>query len=374
MSEPRPPISRKLGVYIAAGTVSLMMFGLLLLIIFKNPSQEREEQRAQEEAEAVEKLPTPDERVAERLLDRLDSAPTEEASEGEPGTQAEDTLSEADVFAQLDTPPPRPEAPLPTNEQFLDLLEEADREAGRPPELPRLSLGSGAGGDAPGISTFEDYPKEDAASSANARNTEPEVYETIAPTVAPGDRVVHRGTPIRAALLSRIDTRNEGPVTAIVTRDVYDSRTQSMLLIPKGSKLMGAYSSDVEPGIDRVATIFESLILPDGRLVKLGGMPSAAPDGAVGVAGEYKPNFWRIIGPTFVLALAGNKIDEEFPSQNQGTFGGTPSVAQQVVPQLNEAVLSRYASAKPYFIADPGTEIRIVVTQEIEIPLAGGGA
>jgi len=374
MSEPRPPISRKLGVYIAAGTVSLMMFGLLLLIMFKNPSQEREERRAQEEAQAVEKLPTPDEQVAERLLDRIEDAPAPDASSDEEDEEESTGPTEADVFAQLDRPPPRPDAPLPTNDQFLDLLEEADREAGRPPELPRLSLGSGAGGNAPGISTFEDYPKDEAGGSRTARNAEVDVYETISPSVAPGDRIVHRGTPIRAALLSRIDTRNEGPVTAIVTRDVYDSRTQSMLLIPKGSKLMGAYGTDVDPGIDRVATVFESLILPDGRLVRLGGMPSASPDGAVGVAGEYKSNFWRIIGPTFVLALAGNKIDEEFPSQNQGTFGGTPSVAQQVVPQLNQVVLSRYASAKPYFIADPGTEIRIVVTQEIEIPSAGGGA
>ena len=76
--------------------------------------------------------------------------------------------------------------------------------------------------------------------------------------------VLQAGTLIPAMLFSGINTNVAGQVTAQTMADVYDTATQSNLLIPMGSQLIGSYEAATSDGNNRVNVTFSTIVLPDG--------------------------------------------------------------------------------------------------------------
>jgi len=64
-----------------------------------------------------------------------------------------------------------------------------------------------------------------------------------------GKTTISQGTIIPAVLVTEISSDNPGMIVAEVIRDVYDSIAGKYLLIPKGSRLIGQYMSNISIGI-----------------------------------------------------------------------------------------------------------------------------
>ena len=68
--------------------------------------------------------------------------------------------------------------------------------------------------------------------------------------------MVTRGSVIPVVLLGGFDTQVPGQITAMVVRDMIDSRTGKYCMIPKGSQVNGGYDINLavrsEPGANRV--------------------------------------------------------------------------------------------------------------------------
>ena len=62
---------------------------------------------------------------------------------------------------------------------------------------------------------------------------------------------------------------------AQIAQNVYDTPTGKYLLLPQGSRLVGAYSSDVSYGQARVLVAWQRIIFPDGKAMDIGTMPGA---------------------------------------------------------------------------------------------------
>lgn len=394
----RQPINRKMG-YLAFGGLAVVGVIALLVAGSKDPVSAKKEKAEKAEREAIAALPEGTEAKGRTAVE--DAA--REAERKRKKDQAEQ-----DEFAQF-TRGGKPSDPgMPAlDPELLRQLDEASREVGQSPslasraadglpsDLPQVSGGAGGGGgdnagilydnygngigtvkDAVGESMFGEGGEGASATAAAAAGADG-VYEVIRPQAQPSANVVAQGTAVHAVLMTRIDTRVAGPVTAMVRRTVYDSRTQRIPLIPQGARLVGTYDTNVSPGVDRIAVDFQRLILPDGRAFSLPGFPSSGGDGTIGVVGKYKSNLIRAIGPAILVALAGQAVDrqikKEIPGGDsvvQGPTGSfqSPSVLEQTMPKINEAVMQRYQGAKPYFITEPGQAVRVVVTADIEIP------
>jgi len=115
-------------------------------------------------------------------------------------------------------------------------------------------------------------------------------------------------------------------------------------------------------------------MFPDGRAIELPDMVATGNDGVAGVAGDYKGNLIRSLGPSLMVTLIGAWADDQTrPSAATAASGpaGTvqaPTVVQQAIPSINEALLRRYEGAAPYFVADPGTALKVLVSADLEIP------
>jgi type IV secretion system protein VirB10 len=114
--------------------------------------------------------------------------------------------------------------------------------------------------------------------------------------------IVPIGTQIPIALETPIDTARPGLVRAIASRDTlgFDGRR---ILIPRGSRFVGEYQSEVRSGQNRVFVTWTRVIRPDGVTIRLGS-PAADQLGGSGVPGRVNSFFLeRFAGAVLQSAL-----------------------------------------------------------------------
>lgn len=189
----------------------------------------------------------------------------------------------------------------------------------------------------------------------------------------PVGRRIWQGTLIPAVLRSAIDSEQAGQVVAHVSQDIYDSRSQSVLLVPRNSQLVGQYAASFADGQNRLLFAFTRLILPDGRSVALGSMSGADAIGRSGVAADVDNRFMRRFASAAASAMLGVAADRlSNRNQSGGTtinVGANPaSAATQAVNEATRSFLGRESSIGPVARVEAGQEIRVSVNRDIELP------
>lgn len=117
----------------------------------------------------------------------------------------------------------------------------------------------------------------------------------------PFDCQVNAGTNIPAMLEYRLTSASPGTAAAVVTRDVW-SADKSCLAIPRGTRFVGRYRTEVKEGDVRMGILWTGLTRPPPRndSIELADTVAGDPDGTAGVSGEVNEHFWRKLG--FVAA------------------------------------------------------------------------
>ena len=152
---------------------------------------------------------------------------------------------------------------------------------------------------------------------------------------------VAQGTLIPAVLETALDSTRPGFARAIVSRDVrgFDG---TRVLVPRGSRLIGEYRSEVAPGQRRALVIWTRLIRPDGVTIAIGS-PAGDPLGRGGIRANVNTHFFeRFAGAILQSGLdigvnlasrtgSGNVI--VLPGQIQGGVGQLIQ-PQQITPTL----------------------------------------
>ena len=114
---------------------------------------------------------------------------------------------------------------------------------------------------------------------------------------------VFAGTMLPAALLTGINSDLPGNLSAVVSQNVYDSATGNHLLIPQGTKILGAYSSAVSYGQHRALIVWNRMIYPNGDSVDLGTMPGVDLQGMSGFEDIYDRHFWLLMSDALLLSV-----------------------------------------------------------------------
>jgi type IV secretion system protein TrbI len=124
-------------------------------------------------------------------------------------------------------------------------------------------------------------------------------------TNPPSPYVVQAGAVIPAALITGVRSDLPGQVTAQVTENVYDSPTGRYLLIPQGSKLIGAYDSQISFGQDRVLLVWTRLIMPNGRSIVLERQSGADTQGFAGLEDQVDYHWLRLFAAAALSTVLG---------------------------------------------------------------------
>jgi type IV secretion system protein VirB10 len=163
---------------------------------------------------------------------------------------------------------------------------------------------------------------------------------------------VPQGTLIPAVLETALDSTRPGLARAIVSRDVrgFDG---SRVLIPRGSRLIGEYRSDAEPGQNRMLVNWIRLIRPDGATIAIGS-PAGDTLGRGGIRASVNSHFFeRFAGAILQSALdvgvnlASRSVDSSvivLPGSSQGGIIRQPN-------QIRPTLKVRAASSISIFVA-----------------------
>jgi type IV secretory pathway VirB10-like protein len=243
----------------------------------------------------------------------------------------------------------------------------ADRQMDRVMEMSTAYGGQGGSGGTNAIASASRASQQDQwlASQKDDDSAPTQMH------AAPSMPIVGEGTPVRAVLLTSLDTDNPGRVKAMVTSDIYDTVTGNSLMIPKGSILMGDYNHDVKVGQNRVLIAMTRLIRPDGSWVDLSGTTGDEMDGTSGLDADVNNHFWKIFGSALVIGAATLLLDQSQQNvtinQGLGTtqMGGT--IFAQTLQQVVTDLLSRNQNIPPTLTRSGGTQFIFMVRHDLAL-------
>lgn len=197
----------------------------------------------------------------------------------------------------------------------------------------------------------------------DTRNAAP-TTSAFRPQPPAGRRVLLAQTIIPAALLTAVSSDLPGPVSAQVTRNVYDSLTGRAVLIPQGAKLIGTYDSQVAFGQKRVLLSWDRVIFPDGRSLQLDRLVGADAAGRSGLVDKTNAH-WSAMGKAALLssvlgvgAALGSEDDSDIArTLRQGV--------QDTVNQTGQQVVRKQLDVQPTLTLRAGLPLTILVTRDI---------
>lgn len=149
-----------------------------------------------------------------------------------------------------------------------------------------------------------------AANSPSAKvapallGAEPQQLERMrASALANRSTTIVQGTVMQAVLETGFNSSQPGFARAVVSRDVR-SFDGTKVLIPRGSKLVGEFTSDVAQGQKRAVIVWTRLIRPDGMTINLDS-PAVDKLGGNGVPASVNTHFWAKLGDALVQSTVG---------------------------------------------------------------------
>ena len=216
-------------------------------------------------------------------------------------------------------------------------------------------------------------PNEQTAKAAFLKSAATPVNPYLEqPLIHPANNdVVQAGTIIPALFLTGINSDLPGMLIAQVSQPVYDSPTGRTILIPQGTRLIGAYDSRVTYGQSRVLLVWTRMIFPDGASIALQGMPGVDMGGYAGVHDLVDNHWGEIIGAIFlssVLSTASVESQGNVSALNTSPSQLAAQGAAQGVNQAGSKIVQRQLSIQPTLIIRPGQQVDVMVDKDIQLP------
>lgn len=202
--------------------------------------------------------------------------------------------------------------------------------------------------------------------------------------------MVSQGKMIDAILEPPISTDLQGMIRAIVSRDVYaDSGT--LVLIPKGSRLIGTFASTKGASQTRVDIAWQRLILPWGVDIAIAS-PGTDPLGKAGIPGTVNTKIMNLLSVAFLKSsieiaagylvgrLTGNGEASKTTTKTNPVSGTTtvttdPATAayQKAINGLasdTEGLIDQYKDATPSIDIPQGAKVKVFVNRDLIFPKA----
>lgn len=215
------------------------------------------------------------------------------------------------------------------------------------------------------------------------------IQQPISPTPATEveskdlSNIIAQGKMLTAILENAINTEVPGEIRGIVSRDVY-AESGNNILIPKGTRLFGNYSSNVTRGQARVEINWTRILRPDGLEV---GVSLKASDqyGRSGISGEIDNQYTSTVANalfTSLIAVGGALATDALINNDSMTTTGsdgsvisTSSASSQVINQVTGAIIDTVTQTiedsidiKPVIRISHGTKMTVIVSSDISLP------
>jgi len=200
--------------------------------------------------------------------------------------------------------------------------------------------------------------------SGRALNTllRPTVTPTVAASVLPNRRfLLSKGAFIDCTLETAIDSTLPGMTTCITATDTFSS-DGSVVLLERGTKLVGETRGEVQQGAARLFVLWTEARTPTGVVVPLSS-PGTDELGRSGLPGEVNRHFWDRFGAAILLTVLNGAVQGAVNSQNSGgSVVVSPATSTDIMTELLRGTLN----IAPTVTKAQGDRIQVFVARDVD--------
>jgi type IV secretory pathway VirB10-like protein len=170
-----------------------------------------------------------------------------------------------------------------------------------------------------------------------------------------------KGAFIDCTLETAIDSTLPGMTTCITATDTF-SVDGKVVLLERGTKLVGETRGEVQQGSARVFVLWTEARTPTGVVVPLAS-PGTDELGRAGLAGQVDRHFWQRFGAAILISVINGALQAAVQSSsNNGTVIVNPSASQDVMTE----VLKSTVNIPPTVTKQNGDRIQVFVARDLD--------
>lgn len=237
---------------------------------------------------------------------------------------------------------------------------------------PAFARGSAEGraGDGLGVSVSEPSGRGPLGSVSAAGEgadplqalLKPTVTAAVTPSLLPTRRfLLAKGTFVDCTLETAIDSTLPGMTTCITATDTF-SADGSVVLLERGTKLVGETRGQVAQGTSRIFVLWAEARTPTGVVVPLSS-PGTDELGRSGLSGEVNRHFWDRFGAAILLTVINGAVQGAVNRENSaGSVVVSPSTSTDVMSE----VLRSTVAIPPTVTKAQGDRIQVFVARDVD--------
>lgn len=174
--------------------------------------------------------------------------------------------------------------------------------------------------------------------------------------------LLRKGTNVACTLHTKIITTQPGFTRCYVSKDVY-SADGKILLIERGSEIIGEQTTGLNQGQARVFVMWHTIETPRGVKIEIDS-PTADTLGAAGQEAQVDTHFWERFGGAIMLSMiddvmgiASNRIDNrDYRFEN----------TQDNIQSMAEEALRNTINIPPTGYVNQGTLLNIIIARDVD--------
>ena len=177
--------------------------------------------------------------------------------------------------------------------------------------------------------------------------------------VADRSLLLSAGTVVPCTLQTAINSTQAGFVSCVINHDVY-SENGRIVLLDKGTKVLGQYSGGITQGQARLFVLWTRALTPRGVSIDLGS-PAADSLGRAGLPGGVDTQFWSRFGLGLVISVL-----EDASSVASRAVAGEGTYTTQVPGTTANTVLQQTMQIRPILKKNQGDTAAIFIAKDFD--------
>jgi type IV secretion system protein VirB10 len=191
----------------------------------------------------------------------------------------------------------------------------------------------------------------------------PSVTTAVRAQMLPAQRLLlPKGAFLDCTLETAIDSTLPGMTTCITATDTFGVDGK-VVLLERGTKLVGETRGEVQQGAARVFVLWTEARTPTGVVVPLDS-PGADELGRSGLPGEVNRHFWQRFGAAMLVSVIDGAVQAAVQSARggSGTVVVNPSASQDVLTDILKSTIS----IPPTVVKLNGDRIQVLVARDLD--------
>jgi type IV secretion system protein VirB10 len=174
--------------------------------------------------------------------------------------------------------------------------------------------------------------------------------------------IIPKGNFLDCTLETAINSELPGMTTCVTAFDIFGADGK-VILLERGSKLVGETRGQATQGMSRLFILWTQVRTPTGVVVQLDS-PGTDELGRSGVTGDVNNHFWARFGAALLVSVIDGVI--QGIAAHQSSSGSTLIVNPQGGQQVTDDILRNSINIPPTISVNQGSRVQVIVARDVD--------